>query len=165
MRGVFITFRLYCCGQMDKQTDQRTNPRLKRRRKEKSIRQKRTKIKIIRKIRKWRGVTILLWTGGQGHPTHASCPPPANIHKKQLKHLYSHFCLVLTDWPIDGQSLYQSCVSATKMKQNKVIRPKSRALALSKKVKQTDRQTILLQKDIWNGHLLHKISFLPFRDI
>ena len=31
---------------------------------------------------------------------------------------------------------------------NKVIRPKSRTSALSKKIRQTDRQTILFQKDI-----------------
>ena len=48
---------------------------------------------------------------------------------------------------------------------NKVIRPKSPALVLSKKVWQTDRQTMFFQKDDWNGHLVRKDSFLPLRDI
>ena len=52
-----------------------------------------------------------------------------------------------------------------RVEKNKVIRPKSRASALSKKVRQTDRQTIFFQKDIWNGLLFHKVPFLPFMDM
>ena len=48
-------------------------------------------------------------------------------------------------------------------------RNKTRSLDLSRvrrhfrKSQQTDRQTIFFQKDILNGYLLLKVSFLPFR--
>ena len=40
---------------------------------------------------KWRGVTILLRTGGQGHPTPIHTPSPTHIHKKHLKRSFPHF--------------------------------------------------------------------------
>ena len=57
--------------------------------------------------------------GGQGHltPIHTRTHPQhSNIHKKYLKHLFSHFS---TRWPtmdqrMNGQNLYESFVSATK---------------------------------------------------
>ena len=52
-----------------------------------------------------------------------------------------------------------------KTKRNKVIRPKSRASALSKKVRQTDRQTFFFQKDVSNSCLHLQVSSLPFRAI
>ena len=48
---------------------------------------------------------------------------------------------------------------------NKVIRPKSRASALSKTVRQTDRQTIFFQKHISNSYLLLQASSPLFRDM
>ena len=52
-------------------------------------------------------------------------------------------------------------------KWNKVIRPKSCASALSKKVFQTDRQTdsFFFQKDFWNGCLFLQVSSPLFRDV
>merc|ERR1712121_360137 len=52
-----------------------------------------------------------------------------------------------------------------RMKENKVIRPKSRASALSKNVRQTDGQTIFFQKQFLKGFLLLQVSSLPFRAI
>ena len=48
---------------------------------------------------------------------------------------------------------------------NKVIRPKSRALALSKTVRQIDRQTIFFQQDILNSYLLLQASSPLYRDM
>ena len=39
------------------------------------------------KINKWRGVTISLRTGGQGHPTPNYIPCPSHMHKKPSKML------------------------------------------------------------------------------
>ena len=52
-----------------------------------------------------------------------------------------------------------------KSRKNKVIRPKSRASALSKKVKrQTDKQ-FFSQKDIWKSYLLLQASSPLLRDV
>ena len=84
---------------------------------------------------KWRGITVLLRTGGQGHPTpiHTHTHPQySNIHKKYQKRSFSH---VSTRWPrtdwwtngrmdgrTDGQSLLLSCVSATKKIQSNLLK-------------------------------------------
>ena len=60
---------------------------------------------------------------------------------------------------------FQKCTHSTCTYDNKVIRPKSRALALSKNVRQTDGQTIFFQKHFLKGFLLLQVSSLPFRAI
>ena len=61
------------------------------------------------KRNKWRGVTISLRTGAQGHPTPILNPTHLPHSKKEFKHLFSHFS-ILWPWrsngrPTDGQSL------------------------------------------------------------
>ena len=56
----------------------------------------------------WRGVTILLRTAGQGHPTSIHTPCPTHIRKNHPKGLYLHFSTCI-HWPwsnglIDGQT-------------------------------------------------------------
>ena len=83
------------------------------------------KSRVIRHAKdKWRRVTISFRTGGQGHPTPINTTTPGtNIHKKVSKMLvFSLFNSITTDrqtngpmdGPMDGQSLFQSCVPATK---------------------------------------------------
>ena len=58
---------------------------------------------------KWRGVTISLRTGGQGHPTPIHTPNPTpytNIHKKYPKRSFFHFSTrspLWTNGPTDGR--------------------------------------------------------------
>ena len=51
-----------------------------------------------------------------------------------------------------------------KKKENKVIRPKSRASALSKNARQTDGQTISFSKTLKKGLFTHPSFFSTFRD-
>ena len=56
----------------------------------------------------WRGVTISLRTGGQGHPTPIHTPSPPHIHKIHLKRSLFHFLTRgygPTGQRTDGQSL------------------------------------------------------------
>ena len=63
------------------------------------IRFNRRGFSCVEKKNKWRGVTILMWTGGQGHPTpnHTQTHPQhSNICKKYQKCEFSQFS---TRWP------------------------------------------------------------------
>ena len=71
------------------------------------------------------------------------------------------FLLLLTHLQLIGVSLFSDPV----WRKNKVIRPKSRASALSKKVRQTDRQTIFFKKTFetaiyYSKLLLHYLETL-----
>ena len=70
-------------------------------------------ISLIAQVNKWRGVTILLRTGGQRHPTsiHTPCPPPTtnSLTEKTSKTLVIQFfdswvTDQLTDRPTDKAS-------------------------------------------------------------
>ena len=83
---------------------------------------------IKSKNNKWRGVTISLRTGGQGHPTpiHTPTHPQhSNIHKKYRKRLFSHFstCALRTDGPTDQRMDKASYRVACPQLKSKQTRP------------------------------------------